>query len=204
MSSKKKPVKLVTPIGQAVYPKLTEPDTAFNEAGEYKCLLRVEEDDYKAFRLQIDPLIEAAYTAECEKQGKEVRKFSSEPVRIADDGAFEINTKQRAKVVTRSGDTLDFSVALVDSKGSPIKDKPKIGSGSQIRCAVTFNPWFVPSQGWGYTLRLREAQIVKLVEYNVSANSSFGVVDGGYEATGGEGFGEVLESDDEGTKVAPF
>lgn len=206
MSKKNKPVSMVTPVGKAVYPKLVEPDTAFNDAGEYKCRLHVSSKDYKAFRKQLDPLVTAAYNAEVEAQGgKDVRKAPMEPVRVTEEGDFEINAKQKAKVVTRNGETLEFTVALFDSQAKPITDRPKIGSGSQIRLSVTFNPWFVPSSGWGYTLRLREAQIIELVEYSATPSTSFSTVDGGYETGGGESFNEVLTTDeDEGKKVAPF
>jgi hypothetical protein len=207
MSKSNKAMPLVTPVGVAVYPKLVEPDTAFNDAGEYKCRLHVTEKEYKAFRKGLDPLVTAAYKAEVEAQGgKDVRKAPMEPVRVTPEGDFEINAKQKAKVVLRSGETLEFTVALFDSKAQPIMDRPKIGSGSKIRLSVTFNPWFVPSQGWGYTLRLREAQIIELVEYSASASTNFSAVDGGYETTagGGEGFNEVLTDADDAKKVAPF
>ena len=38
--------KLVTPIGTAVYPKLVEPDTAFDEAGVYTCKLHVTKEEF--------------------------------------------------------------------------------------------------------------------------------------------------------------
>ena len=199
----KNATKLVSPVGTAVYPKLVHPDTAFDEAGVYSCKLHVTKEEFEAFKAQVDPLVEAAYKAECDKQGKEVRKAPSTPVRLTPEGDFEIFAKQKAKVITRNGETLEFSVPLFDSQVKPILDKPRIGSGSKIRMSMTFNPWFVSSQGWGYTLRLREAQVLELVEYSSGGGGgSFSASDDGYTTTG-ETFGEVL-ADDAEEKVSPF
>ena len=67
---------------------------------------------------------------------------------------------------------------------------------------MTFNPWFVSSQGFGYTLRLREAQVLELVEYSSgSGASSFSAEAEGY-TTSGEAFSDVLNDEEE--KVSPF
>lgn len=194
--------QLTSPIGTAVYPKLVHPDTAFDDAGVYSCKLHVTKEEFEEFKAKVDPLVEAAYKAECEKQGKEVRKAASQPLRITDNGDYEIYAKQKAKVLTRNGETLEFSIPLFDSQVKPIKDEPRIGSGSKIRMSVTFNPWFVSSQGFGYTLRLREAQVLELVEYSSGAKSAgFSAEADGY-TTSGESFSEVLNEGEE--KVAPF
>lgn len=194
--------KLVTPIGTAVYPKLVEPDTAFDEAGVYTCKLHVTKEEYAEFKAKVDKLAEAAYDAECARQGKEVRKASSSPVRITEDGDYEILAKQKAKVITRSGETIEFKIPLFDSQVKPITDKPKIGSGSRIRMSVIFSPWFVSSQGWGYTLRLKEAQVLELVEYGPVGGSSFSAESDGYTSSGESLNDAFEESKDEA--VAPF
>ena len=108
--------------------------------------------------------------------------------------------KQKAKVVTRKGETIEFKIPLFDSQVKPITNKPKIGSGSRIRMSVVFSPWFVSSQGWGYTLRLKEAQVLELVEYSAGGGSSFSSEADGYTSTG-ESLTDALESTD---PVAPF
>lgn len=192
--------KLVTPIGTAVYPKLVEPDTAFDEAGVYTCKLHVTKEEFTEFKAKVDKMADAAYTAECQSQGKDVHKASSCPVRLTADGDYEILGKQKAKVVTRKGETIEFKIPLFDSQVKPITNKPKIGSGSRIRMSVVFSPWFVSSQGWGYTLRLKEAQVLELVEYSSGGGSSFSSEADGYTSTG-ESLTDALESTD---PVAPF
>lgn len=193
--------KLVTPIGTAVYPKLVEPDTEFDESGMYTCKLHVSQEDYESFKSKVDPLVSAAYDAECQKQGKTVKHAKSSPLRITDEGDYEIMTKQRAKVTTRQGEVIEFSIPLFDASVKAITNKPKIGSGSRIRVSAMFYPWFVPSQGFGYTLRLKEAQVLELVEYSSGGGDSFSSEAGGY-ATSGESFNETMDTEEE--QVAPF
>ena len=36
---------MVTPIGEAIYPRLLKPDKNFNELGEYKIILKIKKQD---------------------------------------------------------------------------------------------------------------------------------------------------------------
>lgn len=192
--------KLVTPIGTAIYPKLVDPDTAFDDVGVYTCKLHVSEEDFNKFKAKVDKLADAAYDIECQRQGKQVKRAKSCPVRITNEGDYEILAKQKAKVTTRAGDVIDFTIPLFDANVQAITHKPKIGSGSKVRASVQFSPYFVPSSGFGYTLRLKEAQILELVEYSASGSSSFSSEEGGYAV--GESFNEALDAEEE--QVAPF
>jgi hypothetical protein len=194
-----------SPKGTAVYPRIDTPDTKFDEDGLFSCKLHVSEGDFKAFEAQVNKEVEAAYRAECSKQGKDkVRKAPSKPFRITDDGDYEIFAKQKAKVHTKTKGTLDFSVACYDSQGKKI-ETPKIGSGSELKMACEVNTWFVPSQGFGYTLRLRAVQVIDLVEYGGgSGNFGFGAEEDGFVGNG-ETFTETFKSNDEAeTPNAPF
>jgi len=196
-----KPQKLVTPIGTAIYPKLVEPDTAFDDVGVFTCKLHVTKDDYELFKAKVDPLVKKAYDDECQRQGKELKKAKSSPIRITQDGDYEILAKQKAKVTTRDGEVIEFSIPLFDSNVKAITHRPKIGSGSKVRVSATLYTWYVPSQGFGYTLRLKEAQILELVEYNAGGGEdSFSSELGGY--TQGENFNDSLGQEEE--QVAPF
>lgn len=196
---------ITTPKGKAVWPRIDTPDTKFDEDGVYSCKLHVSEGDFKAFEAIVKPKLDAAYDAECSRQGKDkIRMAASSPLRITDDGDYEIYAKQKAKVHTKSKGTLEFTIAAVDSQGKKI-EMPKIGSGSTLKMAVEVNTWFVPSQGFGYTLRLRAVQVLDLVEYG-GGSSSFGF---GAEADGYVGDGESLNqafevADEADTSNAPF
>ena len=194
-----------SPKGTAVWPRIDTPDTKFDEDGVFSCKLHVSEGDFKAFEAQINKQVEADYKAECASQGKDkLRRASSCPLRITDDGEYEIYAKQKAKVHTKSKGTLEFSIAAYDSQGKKI-ETPKIGSGSTLKMAVEVNTWFVPSQGFGYTLRLRAVQVIDLVEYGGGDGSfGFGAEEDGYVGEG-ESFNDVVTSDNEAeTSNAPF
>ena len=196
---------VTTPKGKAVWPRIDTPDTKFDEDGVYSCKLHVSESEFKAFEALIQPKLDAAYKEECSRQGKDkIRMAASSPLRINDEGDHEIYAKQKAKVHTKSKGTLEFSITAVDSQGKKI-DMPKIGSGSTLKMAVEVNTWFVPSQGFGYTLRLRAVQVLELIEYG-GGDSSFGF---GAEADGYVGSGESLNdafevADEAETTNAPF
>jgi len=196
---------ITTPKGKAVWPRIDTPDTKFDEDGVYSCKLHVSEGDFKAFEALVKPKLDAAYKEECSRQGKDkIRMAASSPLRINDEGDHEIYAKQKAKVHTKSKGTLEFTIAAVDSQGKKI-DMPKIGSGSTLKMAVEINTWFVPSQGFGYTLRLRAVQVLDLIEYG-GGDSSFGF---GAEADGYVGSGESLNdafevADEAETSNAPF
>ena len=206
---------ITTPKGKAVWPRIDTPDTKFDEDGLYKCKLHVTEADFKAFEALIQPKLDAAYKEECSRQGKEkVKMAPSSPLRITDDGEYEIFAKQNAKVHTKSNGTLEFSITAMDSRGKKITTLdeegeevafvPRIGSGSTLRLSVELHTWFVPSQGFGYTLRLRAVQVLDLIEYGGGDNFGFSAEKDGYVGSG-ESLNQAFEVADEAeTSNAPF
>ena len=182
---------ITTPAGKAVYPKLVTPDTKFNPDGVFTCKLIVNEDEFKSFQAQLKPLVDQEYQKFCVAKGKQNLPRANEPVRINADGEYEINTKQVAKTTTKTGETIEFKVALFDADVNPITSEPNIGSGSKIKLSVQPYFWHVPSQGFGYTLRLKAAQILELVEYS-SGGHGFSKESG---FTQGESFNEVIIED---------
>ncbi len=184
---------LTTPAGKAVYPYLQVPDTKFNDDGLYNVKLHVSEEDYNGFKEKIDELFEEALKAEQQRQGKKkISMAPSSPLRITDEGDHEIYAKQEAKKMTKSKGLLQFSVASFNATGAKIK-MPAIAGGSILKLAVVPNFWFVPSQGFGYTLRLRAVQIIDLIERETAAvENVFASVEG---FDGGESFSEELEND---------
>ena len=95
---------------------------------------------------------------------------------------------------------MEFKIALFDANVKPITNEPKIGSGTKLKMSVTPYTWFVPSQGFGYTLRLKAVQILELKEYETTGFTATE----GYTASG-ETFGEVLEEDEvQPSQTSPF
>ena len=199
---------MTTPKGKAVWPRLKEPDTKFDAEGMYSVKLHVSEEDFKAFEATLQPKLDAAYKAECDRLGKsQLRMSSTSPLRITDEGEYEIYAKQKAKVETRSKKTLEFSIGAVDSQGKKI-EMPNVGSGSILKLAVEPSTWFVPSQGFGYSLRLKAVQIIDLCEFGESGDQGdfgFSCEEDGYVGSG-EKLDEAIEDEDEAeeTTSAPF
>lgn len=199
----KNQLRITTPIGKAVYPKLIEPDTKYNDDGVFSCKLILSEEDYNTVEGQLSDWLEGEYERHCkEAGGKKLKRHASPPLKQNDDGDYELYAKQIARRETAKG-LLNFNVALFDSKGGKLTDPPNIGSGSKLRLAVEAHSWNSPMLGVGYSLRLRAAQVVELVEYSAGGNgSAFGF--------GSEGDGFVSEDlgdafkDDKGDASVPF
>lgn len=179
---------IVTPAGKAVYPQVNQPNYRFDANGMYSCKLHLTEDEFNAFKTKVEDYVEAQYNAECAKQGKKLKKANSSPIRITDEGDFEIYAKQAAKKQTQKGE-LEFSIGIYDAKAKPCN--AQVGSGSIVKLAVKPWTWFNPSLGFGYTLQLGSIQVLELVEYS-SGGNVFGEEEGSFQA---ESFGEAFAQD---------
>tara|TARA_R110002096_G_scaffold335551_1_gene529120 strand:+ start:1033 stop:1638 length:606 start_codon:yes stop_codon:yes gene_type:complete len=182
---------IVTPVGKAVYPHLQNPDTRFNDNGVYQCRLHVDEAGFTEFSAQVNELYEKAYKAECGIKDAKVKKAESFPLRVTDEGSFEIYAKQEALKQTKTKGLLQFRVAAYNAKGTKIQ-MPPVGSGSELKMAVEPHFWNVSSQGFGMTLRLRSVQIIALKEFSAD-DTPFASVDG---FAGGEAFTNELTNDE--------
>ena len=92
---------IVTPVGKAVYPHLQNPDTRFNDNGVYQCRLHVDEAGFNEFSAQINELYDKAYKAECAAKDGKVRKATSNPLRVTDEGSFEVAAKNYKILVAK-------------------------------------------------------------------------------------------------------
>ena len=192
---------MTTPKGIAVWPRLTEPDTKFDSAGVYSTKLHVTEKDFKPFEDKVRELYEA-YHANVEKEtGKKHGASEGYPCRITKEGDYEIYAKQVAKKLTDKG-LLEFSVALFDSAGKKIKDKPNVGSGSILKLSVEPVCWSMNQKGaglvTGVSLRLKAAQIIELKEFGSGGDFGFSAEGIGYVS---ETFETELTSEEGGEKT---
>ena len=193
--------QLTTPIGTARYPKLTTPDTKFDDAGVYSCKLILSKDDYEKLEAQINPWFEKEYERHCKESGKKrLTRATKLPLRLNDDDEYEVYAKQVAQK-TVQGKLVIFGVALFDSQGRKINGDINLGSGSTMRLGVEPTSWYVPSMGVGYTLRLKAAQIIELKEYEGGASGfSFDAQEGGFVS---EDLGDAFQDDSKDASI-PF
>lgn len=173
--------QLVTPIGEALYPHLHEPDYKFDQAGVYQTRLILEESDYNALKDQFQEIYDASYKFACDQSGSKLKHGDGNPFREGDEGLY-ILAKQPAEKNTKKHGLIKFNIKAFDSTGTLIK-MPRVGTGSKLRLALEPKPWVVSGK-FGVTLRLRSVQIIDLVEYG--NESVFDEVEGGF--SGGEEF----------------
>ena len=155
-----------TPIGTAVYPHLSQPDTKFNEDGEYHTKLRIPMKDASELLETLESLYETEYKKICkEKKKQKLKRFDFPWTEELDDEGNETgNVLLKLKMKAKTKEGQNIRPLIVDSKREPMAEM--IGSGSQLK--VAFNPWcwFVPMLGVGMTLRIQGVQVLDLVEYS--------------------------------------
>ncbi len=173
---------LTTPKGTAVYPRIAEPDTKFNSDGVYHCKLHVSEKDFNLFSKTVTDIVEKEYEAECAIKGKKLKRATTSPIRITEEGDYELYAKQVAQRQTAKG-LLEFKVPVFDAEGKRLEKSPSIGSGSTLKLSTEVYTWFTPTQGFGYTLRLKAVQVIDLIEYEGGV-TVFGKEDGSFISDG--------------------
>ena len=192
---------LTTPKGTAVYPHITAPDYKFSTDGVYSCKLNVEEGAFNTFSLNVQDIVEKDYEKECQLKGKQLKKAGTAPLKITDEGDFQIYAKQVAQRNTKKG-LLEFSVPVFDSKGQRVSDVPEIGSGSTVRMSVEVYTWYTDLQGFGYTLRLKAIQLLELIEPASGGNFGFDSEESGYVNNGESLDTAFTAEEEEGPKVS--
>ena len=130
MADKKKYQRGTTPAGIAAWPRLTEPDRAFNPDGVYSVNLRLESDAAQSMITMIDRAHAEKVketTEELRKKGnaKAKVKESEKPYRLVvdEDGneTGEVEFKFKLKAVAGSKDRQwNQKPRLFDSKGKPL------------------------------------------------------------------------------------
>ena len=186
MSNRKPPIRITSPEGIAVYPKLEKPDTKFDVNGVYSVDLDLEGDEADFLIGKLTEVADKAYDAECKEKGGKKLKRGNMPWKETDDGKTRF--KFKLKAVGGSGDkTWSQKPALFDAKGQPISDV-NIGSGSKVKVAFDVIPYYTAMVGHGISLRLRAVQVIDLRQYSGDNFDAFG-----FQAT--DGFVKETESE---------
>lgn len=154
---------MVTPIGEAVYPRLLKPDTKFNEAGEYKVTLKIKKQDAVTILSDLDKYLnDSLATFEKEAKGKKL-KLAPKPYSIEGD-FFLLKIKMKASGINKKTKQLFTQRPIVvDAKKNPVPLDTYIDSGSKCKCIFDAIPYNSPMTGAGITLRLKMVQIIELV-----------------------------------------
>ena len=191
----------VTPAGQAIWPKLSQPETKFDADGVYETSLRLDAETGQKFLSMLEEKLEEHHAEENKRQGEQVKKGSISYKNVEVDGVAtgELDFKFKMKALAgKKGQQWSQRPKLVDAKGTPIDpDKVSVGSGSKIKISYSIYPYYSAMVGAGLSLQLRAVQIIDLVEYAGSDGKSLGF-------TEEEGFEFTKEAEDDTFADADF
>jgi len=162
-----------TPKGISNYTWLSRPDTKFNPNGVYTVTLAFDKKA-KGVKEMCKKLMDAYKKAQ-----KPKKKGGKKPYEENDEGMIEIRFSQKAVIETKSGDTFEKTVAILDSKGKPANLKVQVGNGSTMKACYSIRPY--DYNGCGLSLDLNAVSIVDLVEYDGTSNYEFDEEEGGFE-----------------------
>lgn len=171
-------IKMLSPVGSAVWPKLSKPETKFNPEGVYETKLRLDAVEGGKFAQALEQQHQEWIQKCSEERGKSVRPAPLPMSKVEEDGVetgeYEFKFKLNA-VAGKEGSKWEQRPALFDSKGTPIDPTTvDIGSGSKIAVSFEVAPYFVPALGAGLSLRMRAVQVIELVEFGGSTFDAFG------------------------------
>ena len=154
----------VSVAGEAIYPHLMKPDVRFNELGEYKVTLKIGKQDASQMVKDINQAIEDSLAkAQKDNKGKTV-KSAPKPFKEESGNVFFKFKMKASGVNKKTQEKFTQRPQLLDSKKNPIANNTSIWGGSIMKIAYQPVPYYTPMLGAGVSLRLKAAQIIKLVE----------------------------------------
>ena len=173
--------KLVTPIGPAVWPKLTQPDTKFKAEGVYETRLRYDNATGETIREKLNKFLEDAFTqfqdiyskSDNPKAKAKAKRMTAKYIPLTADldedgdetGDLLLKVTRKASGVTKAGKPWKAKIKFADSKGNPVKAEGlQLWSGSEIRVFTTVFGFFAEKDcEVGITLEIQGVQIKKAV-----------------------------------------
>jgi len=194
---KKKYERFTTPVGTAVFPRLSEPDFKFKkDHGEYSVKLRLTKEEAEAILAKAEKVAEESYQEQVElhkgktdSKGKAIVIQKAEPAYALDKDdndqptgyyliAFKMNGGYTDK---KTDEKKKLNVPMFDAKGKPIK--VDVWGGSQIKVAYQITPYFAAAdKKAGASFRLEAVQVIDLVTRGSGNASRFGFAqEEGYE-----------------------
>jgi hypothetical protein len=213
-------VKITTPRGPAVYPKLdpANPDYGSEqypiEGGAFSVQVRLVESDpqVQALLAKIEKVMEVA-------EAEALEKFAALPVatrkklgeakkqdfftHVYDEdenetGEIILKFKMKHSGTTQKGKDWKRYPTLIDAKLQKLKKGTAIWGGSVVRVSGGALPYFVAGQGtFGVSLQLEGVQVIELVSAGGRSAKDMGFEEEeGYESS--DGFSEEETSDDAG------
>lgn len=172
MATKK--IKLTTPAGVAVYPRLSRPDTKYHEYGVYKADVRIPIEEAKPLLNEIGKIYKQHVGEAHPKLPRSKDKEAVWYYELDDEGDVikdHVIFKLRAKnVKTSSGDIWDRKPRQFDARKNLIKNGPTIGGGTIMKVSFEVDCYNTKSSA-GLRLVPLAVQILDLVEYDAGGSA---------------------------------
>lgn len=164
--------------GKSVWAKVYEPDTRFNEDGEYSIQVVMPEEEAAQVCEQLEALIDAEFDKVVKDKPQAKATLSKRPItepEMDQDGNATGNvvfkSKLKAKIRGKNGQTYKQKVNVVDAKRNPMMGDQLIGNGSVVKIAVEPVTYYMPSSKTvGVSLRLKALQVIDLVEHGTATS----------------------------------
>lgn len=218
--------RMTTPRGVFIYPRLTEPDTKFVKPdGEYHTKFAIDADDANDMVSRLNEIMESFIDEELpkiqervndakpNKKKKAQRKLEKAEERETadlyeeelddegeDTGRLVFKFKLKA-VIKTDKKSWKQKPRLFDAHAQPIEGEISLWTGSEGKCSLEIFPYYMEKENsWGLSLRLKGAQILKLVSGSGASaeDMGFGTEDDGYVSDESDGgFGDEGGADDD-------
>ena len=164
--------------GKSVWAKVYEPDTRFNEDGEYSIQVVMPEEEAAQVCEQLEALIDVEFDKVVKDKPQAKATLSKRPItepEMDQDGNATGNvvfkSKLKAKIKGKNGQTYKQKVNVVDAKRNPMMGEQLIGNGSVVKIAVEPVTYYMPSSKTvGVSLRLKALQVIDLVEHGTATS----------------------------------
>ena len=202
--SKRAEVKITSPRGVAVWPRLDQPDTKFDENGIYSARLRIPQDEAKDLIAAIQKEAKAHMGKVLPARDNPCWAVEVDKETGEETGHYVFNIKAKNAMVRDKANPgqkklWDKKPVVYDASGKVVTGL-KIGGGSVLRVSFDVTRYDEPKKG--LKLDLLAVQVIKLVEYGAAVESAedagFGVEEDGYVSPADSSAPRAAEADDDG------
>lgn len=157
--------------GKAMWAKVYDPDTKFDQNGIYSVSVLVPEEEAQEMCEHLDSLAKKRLAEEIKDGKKKGLTFKKGYAPATDKdgnetGEIEFKIKMKAKFQSKQGQWFSQKPMVVDSKRTPMSKSTLIGNGSLVKVAFDPIPYTMMSTKiTSVSLRLKGVQVINLVEY---------------------------------------
>jgi hypothetical protein len=166
--------KMVTPIGEAMYPKINTTYDSFEEQRKYTISLFFPEADEIAMKAMFDKWLADAKELP-DNKGKKWRSLDDPRIGYAFNeklGKTLFTFKTNAFRMVDGVETQN-TVALLDVYGRPYPKTTSLGNGSKVQVQYDAAWYYKSKDGNGLSMFLSAIMVHELVEYNGNSSSAF-------------------------------